>query len=428
MNIQVVYCNHQTADLSLRERLAFPTTDTLSRAYGDLRRRFPGSESVVISTCNRIEIYTAQESEAAAPPPSQRQMAQFFSEFHQIPLDDFLDDLVEETGMQAVQHLFEVASSLDSMVLGETQIVSQVKEAYDAATRHEANGPLTNALFQRALTVSGRVRTETKLSEGKISIASVAVGEFGKGIFDRFDDKTVVVLGAGEMAAEALRYLQGEGVRQIVVCNRNLERAERLAAEFDGVARPWSELDECLALADVIVSATGADRPIVDVARFAPIRKKTKRKLVFILDLGAPRDFDPKISEIDAEIFLYDIGNLEETCEKNRKSRVVEVERARQIVEEETTRFVHDIRHKATGPIIKRLRDHWHDISRQELDQLFRKMGHLGENDRVAIERSVERIVNKLLHPPLETLRDEAKEGTSHGLLDAIRRLFRLTD
>ncbi len=428
MNIQVVYCNHQTADLSLRERLAFPTSDTLSRAYGDLRRRFPGSESVVLSTCNRIEIYTAQESGADAPPPSQRQMAQFFSEFHQIPLDDFLNDLVEETGTQAVQHLFEVTSSLDSMVLGETQIVSQVKEAYDVATRHDANGPLTNALFQRALTVSGRVRTETKLSEGKISIASVAVGEYSKGIFDRFDDKVVVVVGAGEMAAEALRYLQSEGTRQIVICNRSLERAQRLAAEFDGVARPWNELDQCLAQADLIVSATGADRPIVDVARFKPIRKAMKGKPVCILDLGAPRDFDPKIQQIDPEIFLCDIDALEATCERNRKSRVVEVERAREIVHEETSRFIHDVRHKATGPIIKRLREHWHDISKQELDQLFRKLGHLDDADRASIEKSVERIVNKLLHPPLETLRDEAKEGTPHGLLDAIRRLFRLSE
>ena len=425
MNIQVVYCNHQSADMSVRERLAFPNADVLNRAYGELRRRFPETEAVVISTCNRIEVYTAQETDDAGP--SQLQLAQFFSEFHQIPLDDFLPELVEATGAGAVQHLFEVASSLDSMVLGETQIVSQVKEAYDAATRSEASGPVTNALFQRALAVSGRVRTETRLSEGKISIASVAVG-VGKGIFDRFDDKVVLVLGAGEMATEALRYLQDEGARKIVVCNRSLERAERLAAEFDGVARPWSDLDAVIEQADVVVSATGADRPIVDVARMAPIRKRTHGKQLFILDLGAPRDFDPRISDIDPEIFLFDIDHLEKTCEQNRRSRAAEIERAQQIISDETARFAHDIRHKATGPIIKRLREHWHDISRQELDQLFRKMGHLDNGDRAAIERSVERIVNKLLHPPLETLRDEAKEGTPHGLLDAIRRLFRLSD
>lgn len=426
MKIQVVYCNHQTADMSVRERLAFPNADALSRAYGELRKRFPGSEAVVISTCNRIEVYTAQENDEEAP--TQVQLAKFFSEFHQIPLDDFLPELVEVSGPAAVQHLFEVTSSLDSMVLGETQIVSQVKEAYDAATRNEASGPITNSLFQRALTVSGRVRTETKLSEGKISIASVAVGEVGR-IFDRFDDKVVVVLGAGEMATEALRYLQDKGVRQIVICNRSLERAERLAAEFGGVARPWSDLDAAIEQADVIVSATGADRPIVDVARMKPIRKRSRGKPLFILDLGAPRDFDPLVSGIDPEIFLYDIDDLESACEQNRRSRVAEIDRARQIVTEETTRFAHDIRHKATGPIIKRLREHWHDISRQELDLLFRKLGpKIDDGSKEAIERTLERIVNKLLHPPLETLRDEAKEGTHHGLIDAIRRLFRLSD
>ncbi|WP_231870619.1 glutamyl-tRNA reductase [Planctomyces sp. SH-PL14] len=426
MNLQVVYCNHQTADLSVRERLAFSSPEKLARAYEQLRGRFPASESVILSTCNRVEVYMAQEDGDGAP--TQHQLAQFFSEFHQIPLDEFLGDLLEDTGPQAVRHLFDVACSLDSMVLGETQIVSQVKEAYDGAMRNQANGPLTNTLFQRALTVSGRVRTETKLSEGKISIASVAVGAFAKGIFDRFDDKTVLILGAGEMATETLRYLQGEGVRQVLVCNRSLERAERLAAEFAGIARPWSELDDCLALADVIVSTTGADRPVVDVPRFRAVRRRTGSKPVFILDLGAPRDFDPQVEKIDSDIYLFDIDNLEKTCETNRKSRAGEIERARQIVDEETARFLQDVYHKATGPIIKRLREHWHEISRQELDQLFKKLGPLEPGARDAIERSVERIVNKLLHPPLETLRHEAKEGTPHGLLDAIRRLFRLND
>ncbi|REJ84556.1 MAG: glutamyl-tRNA reductase [Planctomycetota bacterium] len=424
MNVQVVYCNHQTADLAVRERLAFSSEDIVLRAYDELRNRFPDSEHVLVSTCNRVELYSAQQQ--AERSPSHIELARFFSEFHSLPLDDIFSDLLEETGAQAVRHLFEVAASIDSMVLGENQIVSQVKEAYELARRGNANGPLTNALFQRALAVSARVRTETKLSEGRVSIASVAVGDFGRSIFERFDDKTVLVIGAGDMADETLRYLQNEGVGKIVVCNRTAERAERLAGEFGGTVRPWEQLDICLADADLIVSATGASEPVVSIERFQRARAKSGAKPVFILDLGAPRDFQPGVGHIDDGVFLYDIDDLEATCRKNREARATEIERAHAIIEQETARFVHELHHKATGPIIGRLRDHWHEISAAELEILFRKMSHLPDEDRRAIERTIERIVNKLLHPPLETLREESREGTPHGLLDAIRRLFHL--
>jgi glutamyl-tRNA reductase len=424
MNIQVVYCNHQTAGLSVREKLAFSSEDDLLRAYVGLRERFPASEHVLISTCNRVELYTAQQEAADAPTASE--LAEFIAEFHHLPIEQFWGDLLQRTGAEAVRHLFEVACSIDSMVLGENQIVSQVKSAYDVATKGNANGPLTNALFQRALTVSRRVRTETRLSEGRVSVASVAVGEFGRSIFDRFDDKTILVIGAGEMAEEALRYLQKEGVGEIVVINRSPERSARLAAAFSGRSQPWADLDSWLRRADIIISTTGADRPIVDAARFRKARRGGTGAPVFILDLGAPRDFDPEVSEVDDAVFLYNIDDLEHTCGQNRAGRAMEMARARGIVEDETARFMHDVYHKATGPIVQRLRERWHELSRQELDLLFRKLPDLSAADQQAIERTVERIVNKLLHPPLETLRDEAREGTPHGLLDAIRRLFHL--
>lgn len=426
MNLQVVYCTHQTADLAVRERLAFSSPELLSRAYSDLRERFPQCEFVIVSTCNRVEIYTAHDTPGTGP--ELRQIAQFLSEFHQVPLDDFYAELSEKSGTEVVRHLFEVTSSVDSMVLGESQIVNQVKSAYDVAARATACGLLTNTLFQRALTVSSRVRTETRLSEGRISIASVAVIDFGKSIFDHFSDKTVLVIGAGEMGEETLRYLKSEGVKRILVCNRNPDRALRLAREFGGIAKDWSTLDECLSEADVIVSTTGADRPIVDVPRFKSIRKRTGERPVFILDLAAPRDFDPAVGKIDDSVFLYDIDDLEATCQRNRQNRAEEIQLARQIIDDETSRFIQDLNHKSTGPLVKQLREHWQEISRSELDQLFRKAPHLGESDRLMMERTVDRIVNKLLHPPLEVLRDESREGTPHGLLDAIRRLFRIAE
>ncbi|WP_437204412.1 glutamyl-tRNA reductase [Planctomicrobium sp. SH664] len=426
MNVQVVYCNHRTADLALREQLSFPSQESLERAYDELRARFPKSEHVVISTCNRVEVYSAQEDPADAP--THDQLVHFFSDFHHLPVNEFTNDLLECQGPAAVRHLFEVASSVDSMVLGESQIVNQIKSAYEISMASEANGPLTNALFQRAMAVSGRVRTETRLSEGRVSIASVAVGDFGKSIFDRFDDKCVLILGAGEMASETLTYLKDEGVCRIIVCNRSLERAKSLAGQFGGEAHGWDQLPVLLRAADVIVCTTGADRPVVTAELFRQVRKATGSKPVFILDLGAPRDVEEAVGTLDDAIYLYNIDDLEATCEANRQRRAHEVQKARAIIEEETANFMQDVYHKATGPVVKRLRDHWHDISRQELELLYRKLPELDDRQRQIIEKSIGRIVNKLLHPPLEALREEARTGTPHSLLDVLKQLFRLRD
>lgn len=426
MNVQVVYCNHQTADLQVRERLAFSTPQQLQHAYSELQQWFPESEIVILSTCNRVELYTAEEDPDASP--TQDDIARFLAEFHRVPLDDFIGDMRRLTGADTVRHLFQVGCSLDSMVLGEPQIVSQIKEAYDSAFNHNACGPLTNALFQAVLRVSSRVRSETKLAEGRVSIASVAVGDFAKSIFDHFDDKTVLVIGAGEMAEETLRYLQSEGAGDILVVNRNAERAERLAREFGGTAKPFDELTRWMGQADVIVSTTGADEPIVDVPRFESVRRNAQRKPVFILDLGAPRDFAAAVGDIDDNIFLYDIDALEATCERNRKARSQEIEAARLIIDEETGRFMHDFYHRATGPIIKRLRDEWHAIRKEEMELLEKKLKHLDGSDIQSIEKTIERIINKLLHPPLTALRDEAREGPPHGLVHALKKLFGLDE
>ena len=235
------------------------------------------------------------------------------------------------------------------MVLGEPQIVNQVKEAYELAQQNESCGPLTHLLFQGAIRVSSRVRTETKLSEGRVSIASVAVGDFARSIFDRFDDKQVLIIGAGEMAEETLRYLKEEGVNKISVVNRSQEHGEQLAATWGGTAYPLEELDHWLTKADVIVSTTGATQTLVTVDHFREVRQTSGSHPVFILDLGAPRDFAPGVGEIDENIFLYDIDDLEATCEVNRRKRRQEVQIAEKIIGEETDKFMGDLNHRATG-------------------------------------------------------------------------------
>lgn len=426
MKLGVICCNHETADLSIRERLAFSNDEQFARGYMQFQQKFPQVESVFISTCNRIEIYTAAEESVDLP--EQMDLVRFLAEFHDVPLDDFCDCFNSHNGKEAVAHLFHVASSLDSMVLGETQISGQVKEAYERSQQLDSAGPLIHLLFQSAMKISSRIQTETKLNEGKTSIASVAVGDFGKSIFDSFHDKNVLVIGAGEMAEETLRYMQDEGAKQLTVLNRNVERAQRLADQWGGIVRPFDDLEPAMTDADIIVSATGADRPIVEKDMMQRVRKATRRKTLFILDLGTPRDFEPGIGYLDDEIFLYDIDSLESTCKKNRAARAQEIEKAKEIVNAATDRFMHDIFYRTTGPVIKQLREHWHDISREELEKLTKKLEHLAPQDRKEIERSVERIINKLLHPPLETLKDQAKDGTPHSLIDTVKKLFHLSD
>ncbi|GIX03974.1 MAG: glutamyl-tRNA reductase [Planctomycetaceae bacterium] len=423
MNLLVVYCTHHTAPLAIRERLAFASAESCAQAYGLLKTLAPSLESVILSTCNRVELYFASTEPAFDWNFSRT--VQFLSEFHQLPPDDFVGELREAHGPAAVRHLFEVTASLDSMVVGEPQIVNQVKEAYRVAEQHAVCGPLTHALFQNAIRVSARVRRETKLAEGRVSIASVAVGDFACSIFDRFHDKLVLIIGAGEMAEETLRYLQQVGAKTVVVVNRSAERGQRLAQTWGGTFAPWEELDLWLGQADVIVSTTGADHPWIDRERFAQARSHGSSRPVFILDLGAPRDFSPEVGNLE-NVFLYDIDHLQRTCEQHRQARAREVEKARAIIEEETSRFLHEFALRSQGEVISRLRLTWHEVSQQELERLFRKMTHWSDHDREAVVRTVERIVNKLLHPPLEALRDPQPCEDRHGLIHALRRLFRL--
>ncbi|MEZ6045133.1 MAG: glutamyl-tRNA reductase [Planctomycetaceae bacterium] len=426
MKFQVVVCSHEQSDLDLREKIAFPNEETLQNAYRVLGALFPRTEHVILSTCNRVEIYSAQED--AADLPSRDGVLNFLSEFHHLTLTEPMQNIPALVDQEAVQHLFRVVSGLDSMVLGEPQIVNQVKQAYKVAHECSACGPLTHAWFQDAIHVSARVRSETALAEGKVSIASVAVGEFGKNIFESFTDKLVLVIGAGEMAEEALTYLTDEGVKKLHIVNRSLEKAESLAVKFGGEPKPYDQLEELLARADIIISATGADRPIVTAEMFAKTRTQNKQKNVFILDLGAPRDFEASISDLDENVFLFDIDDLEQTCQRNRDLRRKEIVQGEKIVEDQTQKFMHALYHRATGPVVKRLMEQWSEVRDQELERLFSRLDTLEETQQQEITYAIDRILKKILHPPLQTLKDQAREGTPHTLMDALRRLFRLSD
>jgi glutamyl-tRNA reductase len=424
MRLQVIGCSHHTASVESRERLAFSPEQTRT-ALALLREQYPECETVVLSTCNRVELYFAAEQ--AERCPTHYQIVEFLAQFHGLGVEDVFAELFERDGEDAVRHLFTVAASLDSMVVGEAQILAQVKQAYEQATAGAATGPLTHAAFQSAIRVAKRVARETAVNQKRVSIPSVAVGDFARQFFERFDDKRVVVIGAGEMGEETVRYLIDEGASHITIVNRTPQRAAELAARLAGQTAPWEQLHQLLIHADLVVTTTGSDEPIVRLEEFRRIDHERGQRPLFVLDLAVPRDFDPAIGELPG-VYLYSIDDLKKTCEANRNERAKEWPRAERIIDEETRRFMAELNHRSTGPTIRRLRQLADQIKSDELQRLFNKLGSADERTQREVAHAFERLVNKLLHPPLESLRDEAERGTHHGLLDALRRLFQIRE
>lgn len=423
MNIQVVGCSHHGASIAIRERLAFNREQT-SEALDQWRRVFRNVEGVLLSTCNRVELYAACE---AAAMPTPEQVAGFLARFHKLDPAEVLPYVYVYQGDVAVQHLFTVASSIDSMVLGEPQILAQVKQAYQAATERDATGPLLHSAFQAALRVARRVASETAIHQRRVSVPSVAVADFAQQIFERFDDKETLVIGAGEMAEETLRYLCDEGASRITVVNRHFDRADQLARQWQGRPRPWEELVEAMIAADLVISTTGAGHPIITLDEFLRIEAVRRQRPLFILDLAVPRDVDPAVGD-RPDVYLYSIDDLQAACDRNRTQRDKELPAAMRIIAQEASRFMADLYHRATGPVIQQLKEGWQKPKEEELKRLLNRLPNLDQRARDEIRQSFDRLVNKLLHPPLESLRDESREGVPHGLLDALARLFQLKD
>lgn len=424
MELRLVGCSHHSSSVQIRERLAF-TPDQVLDALNQLQELFPNTEAVLLSTCNRIELYLAASESTDLP--DYPQLIAFLADYHQLDPATLTDELFCQCNKEAARHLFMVSASLDSMVVGEAQILSQVKQAFSAADQRQATGPVTHHVFQTAYRVAKRVASETEISRRRVSIPSVAVADYAKQLFETFESKKILLLGAGEMGEETLRYLGDEGARDIVVLNRNRARAESLAERLDVVVDDWEQLDARIAWADLIVSTTGSREPIVTVERFQEIHQRRSERLLFVLDLAVPRDFAPEIAEF-TNVYLYCIDDLQAVCDKNRKAREKQWPKAERIVDEETERFLAERNHRATAPTIQRFREQANQLKSDELQRLFNKLGEIDPHSQKEIERSFDRLVNKLLHRPLESLRDEAKKGSPHGLVSALRHLFQIPD
>ncbi|MBN2217814.1 MAG: glutamyl-tRNA reductase [Pirellulales bacterium] len=423
MKLRVVGCSHHNATIEIRERLALDGR-RIRAALEAWRARYADIEAVLLSTCNRVEFYLATEQGEV---PCKNAVAAFLADFHHLCPAETCSHLEERVDREAIVHLFRVASSLDSMVVGESQILAQVKDAYEAAVASQTVGTLLHEAFQGAIRAARRVDVETEIHRHRVSVPSVAVADFAGNIFERFDDKKVLVVGAGEMAEETLRYLRKEGSRDVVVINRSPERAEALARRWEGVAMAWDRLEAALAAADLVIGAAAASEPVVSLAQFERAEKARQNRPLFLLDLGVPRNFDPAIGQ-RPDVYLYSIDDLEAACLQNRFAREKQLPAAERIIQQETDRYFAEARHRLTGPIIASLKRGWEEPKRAELDRLFKKLPQLDDPSRDAIDQAFDRLLNKLLHRPIESLRHEARQGFPTTLVEALAKLFHLKD
>jgi glutamyl-tRNA reductase len=418
--------NHSTAPLAVRERFAL-STEQRRAAIEVFKARFAGSEIVLLSTCNRVELYAGT---AAVHSPSAQELLDFLCGACAVPGEKaFRQHLYHKSDRGAVSHLFTVASSLDSMVLGESQILGQVREAYDGARDQDAVGPLLNPLFQRAIAVGKQVMSETSIGGGRLSIASVAV-DYARRIFDHFDDKTVLTIGAGKMATLVLRHFAELRPGRLVLCNRDAEKAAKLAAEFGGHPAPFERLDEHLVEADVVVTSTGSSQPIITRASFEKLLKRRRYKPLFVIDIALPRDVEQTVEELE-NVYLYNLDHLQQVVSQTQSQRTDAIEAAQRIVADQVNDFLTWHRQRELGPLIDALYKRYHALAQEELARTLHKLGNVGEAEKAHLEDFARRLVNKLLHDPMRMLRHSDPQHGGGGAaatqyLHALEKLFGL--
>lgn len=427
MRLLALGVDHRSAPATVREALAFGD-GRLGAGLDALRASFPGNEFVVLSTCNRVEVYAAGPADAT---PDVDALSDFISEFHGLHHDAFASHLVGYHDEAVVGHLFRVASSLESLVLGEGQILGQVREAYRSAVDRKAAGPVFHAVFQNALRVGKLVREKTGMDQGKLSVASVAV-DLAREVFDTFADKTVLVIGAGKMGDLTLQHLKALDPGRILVVNRNPERAEAVAARWRGQAVPFDRLNQALIDADLVISTTASAEPIVTHEQYVRVQRARRNRLALILDIAIPRDFDPRIGDLD-QVALYHVDDLRAQAEQNLSRRRKGVEPALQIIERETAACYTALRRQQdAGTLLRQLGDRADQVRERELEYLFQSLPQLTEADRAAIAHMAARLQNQFLHHPRAAVRSAASEpappDAPHPVLTAVRHLFGLAD
>jgi glutamyl-tRNA reductase len=419
MRLVAVGISHRTASVELRESVDFGRRG-LEAALTAFAARGIGPEAVVLSTCNRAEIYALAENDSAI-----EAIGQFFGEYHGVDPASLGDHFYSHRGNDAARHLFRVASGLDSLVVGEPQILGQVKTAYAAASDLRLAGTITHRLFHAAFAVGKRVRNETGLGEGTVSVSYAAI-ELARKIFGDLSELSVLILGAGEMAKLTGVHLRAQDVRQITIASRTIAAAEGLAGQLGGRAVPWQDLNAALASADIVVTATGAAEPVLRKAMVDEAMRTRRNRPLFVIDIALPRDVEPSVGDLE-QVFLYHMDDLQTIVSENLARRSSELATAETIVDEEVLRFARWLQSREIIPTIVGLRQRFESIRQSELRRLETKMSGLSPEARARVDEITRLIVEKLLLTPTEQLKTVGDDARAVAHAEALHRLFALS-
>jgi glutamyl-tRNA reductase len=419
MYLVTVGLNHKSAPVEIREKLTFPE-GFLQESLTQLKEYDAIQACIILSTCNRTEIYAAVldvEKGLGA-------IRDFYSNRSNVESREMLNYLYTYTLYDSIKHLFRVASGLDSMILGETQILGQVKTSYQISCEYGATNPVLNTLFQRAISVGKRVRTETEIDRNAVSISYAAV-ELARQIFNGLNDKTILIVGAGKMSELTAKHLVANGVTKTLVANRSIEKAEALAEQFGGVAIPYENLMEHMAEADIVISATSATHYIIKEKDMAGVIKAREGKTIFLIDIAVPRDIDPMVSQVEG-VKLYDIDDLQNVVDRNLNERKLEAVKAEEIVSDELEEFLQWHSMQFVTPTVKALKKRGEEIRQQEINLCFNKLQDLTEREKKIINGLTSSIINKILHDPVMQLKAYALTHQGHLYTEILQNLFNL--
>ena len=421
VNLILVGVNHKTTPVEIREKLAF-TKGKIEESV-DRLFNFPDIiEHTILSTCNRVEIYARANCQDSAI----KAIKQFICDFHEVSPVELEDHFYSYRNEDAVEHLFRVSSSLDSMILGEAQILGQVKDAYSLAKDLRSTGLVLNQLFEKAFSIAKKVREETGIAERSVSISSAAV-ELAQKIFDDLENRTVMLVGTGEMAELAAKHLISYGVKTIYVTSRTYDRAVNLARALNGSALDFEAFKSELHRADIVITSTSAPNFIIKKEIVEKAIHERKNKPIFFIDIAVPRDIEPDVNDLE-NVYLYDIDDLQVVVSANIKEREKEAENAMNFISQEVTKFNNWVGALDAVPTIVEIRKKAENIRKQEIEKTLKKISHLSEDDKQLLRQMSSSMINKILHKPTIKLKQKTQSEDGHVYLKAIRHLFHLDD
>jgi glutamyl-tRNA reductase len=421
MSIILIGMNHKTAPVNIRERLSI-SCENNDGTLNVINNILQAGEVMYLATCNRVEVLASMEDVEKGL----EKLKAFIFSHGNLSREEMKECLYVYRDADAVRHLFRVASSLDSMVMGEPQILGQVKDAYRHSVEQKASGIILNKLLHHTFHVAKRVRTETGISNNAVSVSFAAV-ELAKKIFGYLHGKTVLLIGAGEMSELAARHLINNGVSRMIFANRTYENAVRLANDFHGIPVDFDFLEDNLKEVDIVISSTGAPGYVITEEMIVKALHRHKNRLMFIIDIAVPRDVDPAVEEID-NVYLYNIDNLQEIVDENLRSRMEEAEKAETIISEEIINFTNWLNTLEVVPTIVSLKKKSEKVIEEEIEKSLSWTRNLTEEEREKIRILASSIANKILHDPITSLKEESQNSGADPYVAAIKKLFRLEE